>query len=64
MREIELNKDSKIIRGDILRHKSSGDSYIVDRVLSQGRCTLVRTTLMTNPREWVRIDLEAERDDS
>ncbi len=42
-------------RGDIVRHVSGSNSYIVD-VHYGTRVTAVRTLDMTNPSEWIKIN--------
>jgi hypothetical protein len=48
---------SDINRGDIVRHKSSADSYVVTAHYGD-RLTLVRTVELTNPSEWWLVKRE------
>lgn len=41
-------------RGDIVRGKKSGESFLVDSNY-MGRATAVRTADLTNPSEWILV---------
>ena len=39
-------------RGDIVRHRLTGEPWIISDTLSDGRLLLVRTSLASDPQEW------------
>lgn len=45
---------AKLNVGDIVRHASGGDGYVVTNN-SGSRATAVRTVEITNPSEWVLV---------
>ena len=46
---------SRLQRGDILRHKGSGNSYVVDSVGADNQVIAVRTVYISNPSEWEKV---------
>ena len=46
---------SQLQRGDIVRHRSSGDSMVVTANYGS-RVTAVRTADITNTDEWVKVN--------
>lgn len=47
---------SQLQRGDIVRHRSSGDSMVVTANYGN-RVTAVRTVDITNPTEWLKLTI-------
>lgn len=43
-------------RGDLVRHKSRGDAYVVER--SHPAVIAVRSIQVTNPTEWNLVDVD------
>ena len=44
-----------IQRGDILQHKTTGNSFVIVTNLDEGRLIGVRTIIITNPSEWKKF---------
>jgi hypothetical protein len=55
MSEKEINRISDLTRGDIVRHKFTGESYIIEDNIDKDTALAVRTMLITNPDEWILI---------
>ena len=55
MNEIEIESLDELQRGDIVRHKESGRSYIVDANYSE-YVIAMGTMHISNPSEWVKIE--------
>lgn len=53
MMNIEWFADLK--EGDIIRHKSSGEAYIVVYKMAPWGVVISRTKTATNPTEWILV---------
>ena len=49
---LSINEVSQLDRGDIVRHKSGGNSYVIDATYGE-RATAVDTRDITNADEWL-----------
>ena len=53
-KEIPATEMFQFQRGRIIRHKSGGQSYVVDNNFGE-RATAVATKDITNPSEWLLV---------
>lgn len=59
MKKIELKSIDQLRRGDIIRHKGSGEAYVIDS--NYGSFAIgMRSVHVSNPIEWYRMDFEEE----
>lgn len=44
-----------LLRGDIIRHKGNGETYVVLRKLPDNTYIVIREIMATNPDEWTLV---------
>lgn len=55
---MEIEEFRELGRGDIVRHRRTGESYVIDSVTGSGKCSsyrAVRSVGVTNREEWERV---------
>ena len=62
---VNFERTMQLKTGDIVRHKSGGESYVVTAVYGSDRATAVRSVDITHPPEWEVMRLAPNtRDDA